>query len=203
MATKTQISCTKKKYYACVELAFSFRSIPHTMRQTQTGTHYVQGGRIEINFRAFGLDEDEVKAVEEQEIFEGLEYVEGITTDTIEQIQEDIKKYLEDEEEPEDPRERVKFLERLLRQTSEKNVKREIQKKIKQIEKEIVKKESPPGPFSSLISGFKEVKNFVFKSKRSDSFISQQVRNTAKATAAENAYRIYHVYKKTHGMLNE
>jgi len=193
----------KKNYYACVELAFFFFLIPHTMRQTQTGTHYVQGGRIEINFRAFGLDEDEAKAVEEQEIFEGLEYVEGITTDTIEQIQEDIKKYLEDEEEPEDPRERVKFLERLLRQTSEKNVKKEIQKKIKQIEKEIVKKEQPPGPFSSLISGFEEVKNFIFKSKRSDSFISEQMRSSAKATAAENAYRIYHVYKKTHGMLNE
>ena len=90
-----------KNFYQVIEVGFKFRSVPHTMRQTQTGIHYVQGGRVEINFRGFGLSEDELKAVEEKEVEDGLKYVEGMTTDTLDALQEDLKHYMEDEEEEE------------------------------------------------------------------------------------------------------
>ncbi len=193
----------EKDYYACVEVFFDFRSSPHTIRSSQTGTHYTQGGKVKISFRAFGLDEDEVKAVEEREIFEGLEYIEGITKDTLEQIQEDIEKYLKEEEEPKDPRERVKFLEKLLQETKEKNVRKKIFKKIKESEKIIIKENKSPGPFSALFGSLKDIKKLMPKTKKSDSYVASETRSAATAKAAESAYLIYLIYKKTHGMYTE
>jgi len=197
----------EKKYYEGVEISFSFRSIPHTIKYTQTGTHYTQGGRVEVNFRAFGLDEDEIKAIEKADKYEGFEYVEGITTDLKEQIKEDLDKYLKDEEEaPSDPREKIKFLEKLLNKTKEPEVRKEILKKIKEQEKEIketAKKEgSSANPFSALIGGFKELGKLLPK-KSSVSFTESKIREAAKAAAAGHAYNVYHVYKKSHNMYNE
>jgi hypothetical protein len=194
-----------KKFYRCIEIEFRFRSIPYTTRQTQSGPQYTQGGRVEVHFRGFGLDDEEVKAVEDQELYEGFEMVTAMTDETLKEVQDDLDKYLKEEEDKGDIRRRATFLESLLGQVKDRRVKRKIEEHLKDLEKRGVRKSV--NPFVALIDGFKEIgKSFLgvkinFKSKQGE--VASFIRKFAASQAARNTYTVYYVYKKSHGMPTE
>ncbi len=205
--TKNKLADVKlpKKIYSCVEITMTYRTIPHTITRSESGTHYAQGGRVNMKFRGFALDEDEVNAVEQEELYQGLELIESMTKESLESMQDEISKYMEQEEKgSENPEERIKQLEELINSVSDK---RAIEKYKKEI-KEITKKLKPEGDsmVASLSKGFKEITGplkGIFKPKPDAGKVVDAVRGLAKRNAAERSYVIYLVYKKSHGMFTE
>jgi len=160
----------KRKYYSCVVIEFVFRGIPSRISQQ---AHYVFGGRAEVNFKAYALNDDELellnKKLSEESIEESLKLIEGVTTESLEQIKEDIEYFLSEEKKPE--------------------------------EKE--KKEGNVNPFYALIGGYNkkpEEKKEEVKVVKKDSYEESLLRALAETQAKETCYTIFDVYKKAHGM---
>lgn len=88
----------KRDYYACVLIDFTFRGIPS---RTPQG-HYVFGGRAEIDFKAFTLNSEELeifyKKLEQQDWQQTLKLVQGVTEESLEQLQQDLEHFLGKEE---------------------------------------------------------------------------------------------------------
>ena len=206
--TKNKLANVKlpKKIYACVEITMTYRTIPHTVTRSESGTHYTQGGRVNMKFLGFALDEDEVDAVEKEELYQGLELIESMTKESLESVQEEISKYLEEEEKgTEDPGERIKQLEKLINSVSDKRAVEKYKKEIKDIVKKM-RHEKGDNILVSLSKGFKEISEpfqKMFRPKPEINWVVEMVRDSAKSTSVESAYRIYLVYKKSHGMFTE
>lgn len=85
----------KRNYYSCVLIDFVFRGIPSRTREG----HFVFGGRVNVNFKAFALNEDELAAfkqeLEKQDFADALKLVEVVTEESLAQITEDIEHFLE------------------------------------------------------------------------------------------------------------
>ncbi len=194
-----------KKIYSCVEVTMTYRTIPHSTSRSESGYHYTQGGRVNVKFRGFGLDEDEVNAVEKEELYQGLELIESMTKDSLESMQDEIAKYLEQEEkETEDPEEKIKRLEQLINSVSDKKAIEKYKKEIKDIMKKLKPKEE--NILTSLSKGTKEIFDplqSLFKPKPDLNWIGKLARDEAKKASVRSAYQIYLVYKKSHGMVTE
>ncbi len=88
---------TKRDYYSCVLINFNFRGIPQKISQQP---HYVFGGKAEVSFNAYALNEDELKKLDEelekQDIEDVLALIEGATTESLESLQDEITFFLEE-----------------------------------------------------------------------------------------------------------
>jgi hypothetical protein len=88
----------KRDYFSCVVVDFKFRSIPQKINQ-QT---YVFGGKAEITFSTYALNKDELdrfnKEFDDSDIGNVLKLIEGGTTESLGQLQEEINFFLEDKE---------------------------------------------------------------------------------------------------------
>jgi len=209
LQVQTSLLGTKKsgKFFSCVEISFDFRTIPHTMKQTQSGLHYTQGGKVDMQFRAFALNEDEKKEVENYEFHEALKMA-NINEEMIQEIEESIKPYIEGEDEEfKDPREKLGFLQALVKRTKNKGKQRETMKEIEELKKDIkkgnvsIKKfDKTQGPFSALYDSVKDFPN-IFKLLKGEK--KPDDRGKALKDAVGASYLIYNVYKKAHGMYTE
>jgi hypothetical protein len=69
---------------------FKFRGIP-----SKAGQHYVFGGRAEVTFKAYALNEDELmlfkKELEKNDLNDTLKLIQGITDDSLKELNEDIE----------------------------------------------------------------------------------------------------------------
>lgn len=92
----------KRKYYSCVIVDFRFRGIPQRVSQQ---AHYAFGGRAEVVFRAYALNEDELflleKELDESDFKGALGLVEEATTASIDELTEDIESFLKEEKQEE------------------------------------------------------------------------------------------------------
>ena len=88
----------KRKYYSCILVNFTFRGIPQRAGGQQS--HYVFGGRTEVTFEAYALNEDELKKlskeVDKSDFGDVLKLIEGTTTESIDQMQKEIDDVLEE-----------------------------------------------------------------------------------------------------------
>lgn len=169
-----------KKYYKCVFVDFRFRSIPQKVSQQGS---YAFGGRAEVTFKAYSLNEEEIEKFREElnkaDIEDAMALIEGATTDSLAQIQEDINMFLKEEEEE----------------------KKEEEKKGK----------DESNPFKALVGGYnkKAKKDDSEKSKEKKEkgkiteenwFEKKHLRPITAQQATETAFNLFDVYKKSHGM---
>jgi len=161
-----------RKYNSVVFVDFNFRGIPSRIQQ---GGHYVFGGRAEVTFKAYALNDDEIELLKnkltESDLNDSLTLIEGMTQDSLEQIKVDLDEFLGDKEK---------------------------EKKEKEESEDI-------NPFSALFSFFKKEGKDDKKAKKSDkikpdSYAELYVRNFAEAKAINGCYTIFDVYKKAHDM---
>lgn len=165
----------KRKYYSCVLVDFYFRGIPQ-----KAGQHYVFGGRVEVTFRGYALNEDEIKMLEqkldESDLNDALKLVEGTTTESLEQLREDIEYFLKEEAEKEKAEEKGEA-------------------------------EEDVNPFAALIGrgekkpkgkGKKEEKKII--KVRKDNYMEGVVRKATEESAEVTTFRLFDIYKKAHGM---
>jgi len=92
----------KRNYYGCILVDFTFRGIPQRVSQQ---AHYVFGGRAEVTFKAYALNDDELakleKELKESEMGDVLNLIEGASTGSLGQLEEEINFFLEEKSEEE------------------------------------------------------------------------------------------------------
>ncbi|MEK6820334.1 MAG: hypothetical protein AABX71_01365 [Nanoarchaeota archaeon] len=164
----------KRKYYSCLLIDFFFRGIPQ-----RAGQHYVFGGRVEVTFRGYALNEDELKMMEqkldESDLMEALGLVEGTTTESLDEMREDIDYFLKEE---------------------------------KEHEKEERNRGADINPFAALLGMADrkpkqkegEKKEEKITKVRKDNYVEGMVRKVAENRAKDSAFSIFDIYKKAHDM---
>ncbi len=168
----------KRDYYSCILVQFRFRGIPQKIQQ---GGHFSFGGRAEISFKAYALNDDELakldKELNDSDIGDVLSLVEGATDESIAQLKEDIDYYLN--EEPEEEKENKKpkdqsnpFLALFGVYDKQEKPKEKIQNKEKNLE----------------------------NIEKDNWYEKEFFRKTASTKAVETAFSLFDLYKKAHGM---
>lgn len=166
----------KRKYYSCILVDFKFRGIPQRVSQQ---SHYVFGGKAEVTFRGYALNEEEIKKLDQElaksDIEESLTLIEGATTESLETLQADIDEFLEEpDEEIQKPKDTSNPFMALIGKygKSEKPKEKESEKKEPKIEK-----------------------------IKPDNFIEREhLRKLSAATAEDTTFKLFDIYKKAHGM---
>jgi len=169
----------KREYHSCILVDFKFRGIPQRVSQQP---HYVFGGRAEITFSAYALNDDELekinKELEKSDIEDVLKLIEGATTESLDQLQDEINFFLLEE-----PEEGTKS-----------------------------KSRDESNPFLALIGRYEKKSEAPKESKDSkkpsedkpikpDNFNeSEHLRTLAARNAVETAFNLFDIYKKAHGM---
>lgn len=171
----------KRNYYSCVLVDFKFRGIPQRIAQQ---AHYAFGGKAEVSFKSYVLNEDELKKFQEEldssEVNDVLKLIEGATGDSLGQMQEEITFFLEDKEMPGSVK-----IQDMPRDTS--------------------------NPFTALIGGYEKKEEKPSKGKSTEenknwwpakeSFAeAENLRPFTEEKAKEMAFRLFDIYKKAHGM---
>src|SRR3989339_687151 len=93
---------TRRNYYACILVDFNFRGIPQKVSQRGD---FAFGGRTEITFRGYALNEDELQRLEyeldKSDIGDVLGLIEGATTESLGLLQKEIDDFLDEKEQEE------------------------------------------------------------------------------------------------------
>ena len=96
---KEKMQSILKKYSSCILIDFVFRAVP------QQGAFI---GRVDVTFRGYTLNEDEIAKLEEQldesDLNDALNLIQGATEESLGEIENDIKKYLEGADESPTPK---------------------------------------------------------------------------------------------------
>ena len=163
----------KRKYYLCILTDFNFRGIPQRVSQQP---HYTFGGKAQVTFRAYALNEDELKKFEEElaksDVNDVLTLIEGTTTESLGQLQEEINFFLEE----------------------------------KEGEEKKIKSQDESNPFFALIGKYdkketkKEDKKKPTTVKPDDFVESESIRPFAAESSKETAFDLFDIYKKAHDM---
>ena len=173
---------SKRKFYMCILIDFKFRGIPQKVQ-----AHYVFGGKAEVNFRAYVLNKDEIdalkKEVDKSDIEDVLKLIEGATTESLGQIQDEINEFLEEKPKGEMQKKSSKsggsnsifypfiaLTGKLDREDGEERVSSKLKEKT---EKPILKE------------------NWIEKN---------HLRKVANQKAKEMTFNLFDIYKKAHGM---
>jgi len=171
----------KRNYYTCILVDFVFRGIPQRVGQQ---SHFAFGGRAEITFKAYALNDDELKKFEEEltksDTNDVLNLIEGASTESLGQLQKDIDEFLE--EKP---------------------------KEDKKEERKISFKDAFE-PFSALFGAYEgksETKSTKDKPKETivkpDNWIEENhFRPFVAGAAKDKVFDIFDIYKKSHGMMS-
>jgi len=183
----------KRPYYSCVLMDFTFRGIPQRISQQP---HYVFGGRAEVVFWAFALNEDEVELfkakIDKSDLNAALGMVDELTTESLDKLEEDIDYFIDkaakekkkEEEEAEAAGQENPFT--ALFSFANPNARK---KELSEEEKKSKDKKEKAEKIKALSEGIEP-----------DSFEESIVRNYAQEKAAGAAFKIYDTFKKGHDM---
>jgi hypothetical protein len=92
----------RRNYHSVILVDFTFRGIPQRVSQQ---AQYVFGGLAEVTFKSYALNDDELKKFEEEfkksEINDIFGLIEGTTTESLGQLQDEVNSFLEEKTEKE------------------------------------------------------------------------------------------------------
>lgn len=164
----------KRNYHSCFLIDFTFRGIPQRVAQQ---SHYVFGGKANVVFRAYALNDDEINELNEQmkksEVEDVLQLIEGATTESLKQLQDEINFFLEEKPKEEKPKKRPGFFKEF--SESMKKTKKDFQDFFKPTKKE--------------------------EAIKPDNFIEKEhLRKIAASNAEDVSFDLFDIYKKAHGM---
>tara|TARA_Y100000034_G_scaffold90552_1_gene109112 strand:- start:677 stop:2152 length:1476 start_codon:yes stop_codon:yes gene_type:complete len=168
-----------RTYNSVVVVDFSFRGIPN-----KAGQHYVFGGKADVKFRGYALNDEEIELLRaklsDSDLEDSLRLVQGMTDDSLAQLKLDIEEFLPDEvekakEKQEDDINPFSALFSFVKP------KKKEKKDDKEKEKENIEKLKKKG---------------VVRDKYPELYI----RRLAEAEAINKCYTVFDVYKKAHGM---
>lgn len=167
------IKSLKRNYNTCILVDFKFRGIPQ-----KAGQHYVFGGKAEVTFRAYSLNDDELAKLDQEldksDLTDALKLSEGSTTESLEQLQAEINEFLEEKSPGEEESE----------------------------------SKDSSNPFLALIGFYDKESSPEKKKDtqeeiivRKDSWLEgEHLRKLSAKKAEEAAFKLFDLYKKAHGM---
>jgi hypothetical protein len=184
-----------RPYFLCALIDFTFRGIP---KNVSGGQHYAFGGRTDVTFRAYALNQEELDLLRYElgkaDFDDAMSMISGMTDESLGQLQLDIDTFLEEKTD----------------------------KKKEEAEK---KAEQDVNPFAALLGfgtffgkkekekeekseaeekkEYKEKMEKLKKSIKSDNWAETLVRSRVELAAKKNTFPIYDVYKKAHGMASQ
>jgi len=179
-----------RKYYSCSIVEFNFRGIPQKMEQ-----HYTFGGRVDVSFKAYALNQDEIDLfnyqLEKSDLKEALNLVKEATEDSLTEIQDDIDYFLKSDDE--------KIKDKKLKEETENNDINPFAAllgldKLKIFERKGEKKKDTDK--EKIEKGEKLEKEGIKK----DTYAESVIRKLAEKNAVDFCYKVYDIYKKAHGM---
>jgi len=176
----------KRDYFRCIMIGLKYRGHV-SQRVTQKGDMgYGMGGRIDMTFDAFALNEEEYKLVREEldksDVDESMVFSADVAGEALETLKEDLDYFLKSDEE---------------------------KAKIEAMEKKKTGENLDINPFGALFGLFKGGAEKVKGKKKeigsvkdigSDNYVERVIRAEAAESAGENLHRVYDIYKKAHGM---
>jgi hypothetical protein len=166
----------ERDYFNCVMVDFKFRGIPQRVGGQQP--HFAFGGRAEISFKSYALNADEIAKINEElgkeDVGDVLKLIEGVTTDSIDVLQEEINSFLDESLEDEESG-KGSDVNPFLALAGHYN------------EKPKTKKESSGAKGSTLV-------------KKEDWIEKTHLRPLAEENAKEDVFDLYDTYKGAHGM---
>ena len=199
------------KVYSVMEVEFRFRSTPTRASQGREASHYTHRGRTEMIFRPYMLTGAQIKKIKDLEEDEVLQFLEGMTTDSLDAMRDDLAKYVEEPTVDEVKKkldkfktkeEKIKYLERLKEATNV-EVKKEVEKRLKtyKIELPLVKEiKGMLDPFKDFSESLKSLGK-SFQKPKTDSWNTKRLKALAKTKAGADTWLIYKTYKDAHKML--
>jgi hypothetical protein len=171
----------KRSYYSCILVDFRFRSIPQRIGQQG---HFAFGGRAEVTFKAYALNDDELKKLDQElkdsDLGDMLSLVEGTTEESMGQLKKEIEFYLEEPDKEEKSKSK--------------------------------KPNDTSNPFLALIGAYNEPPKKTEESKpkkeddkienipKEDWYEKEFFRKTAQENAISTAFTLFDLYKKAHRM---
>ncbi|MCW8965269.1 MAG: hypothetical protein OQK82_01080, partial [Candidatus Pacearchaeota archaeon] len=169
---------TNRDFYNLIFIDFNFRGIPQKVSQQS----YAFGGRAEVTFTCYTLNQDELDKFEQElkksETEDVLKLIEGATTESLEQLQKEIDYFLNEKSEEEEKQKNKDTSNPFLALLGVYNKK---DKKTKEEDK----KEKPK----------------VIDKIKSDSWSENKfLRPLATSKGKETTFSLFDVYKKSHKM---
>ncbi len=188
-----------RKYYPCVFIDLLFRGIPRAVKVGGT-QHYVHGGRSEVKFRAYALNEDEItlfhKKIEEEDLGYLLGIAKDVTEESLKQLTEDIEYFSKKEKkETEEEKERKGEVNPFVALGEGIADVFGLRKKLKE-----KREEKEEGKETEEEKEKKKAKKLEEEGIRKDSYEESVVREFAEKIAKELCFKIFDTYKKAHGM---
>ena len=168
-----------RTYNQVVFIDFKFRAIP-----TRVGQGYIYGGKSEVTFKAYALNDDEIEKlkakISESDLNDSLKLVSGMTDESLLQLKADIEELTEEKKE-----------DKKKENESDDNPFSALFGFLSFEKKDRKKEEKTPE------EKLKEIKD---KKIKPDNYAEKYVRNFAEAKAINTSYLIFDIYKKAHGM---
>lgn len=160
------ISKPKRKYYSIVIVNFHFRGIPH-----KTGQHFMFGGKANVKFKAYAMNENELKVLEQEmeksDLNDVMKLLKG-TTEGLDELKNDIDYFLNENKD---------------------------EKKVDE------KKDTNPfSALFSIFMKKNDESSLEIKRVKKDSYSEKLIRELAKEVSSEECFNIFDTYKKSNGM---
>jgi len=186
LLARKQTGPSEMKLNQCLLLHYLFRTRPEMSYQQEYQRGPLHLGRVEIDFRVYAWTDKEVenyKKMMELEDFQLLGLIDGSVKAAMEALGDELMRYLEEAGEEFGPK----------KQEGEK------------------KSSSLISPYTSIFKGFGELFGIAQKAKKApmpkkpskdDAFRLILARREAATTAKNDAWSVYHHFKKHHSMLN-
>ncbi len=96
-----------RRYYSLVFVDFNFRGLPYRISQRGDWSF---GGRTDMKFKSYSLNEEELgvlkKVIERDRFGDVMKLIEGVTSETLAEIQNDIDAFLNEDEKKEEEKEK-------------------------------------------------------------------------------------------------
>jgi len=166
-----------RNYNALVFIDFNFRGMP-----SKSGQHYTFGGRADIVFKAYALNDDELDLLKvklgESDLLSSLSLIQGMTDDSLAQLKIDLDEFLSEEDE-----------EKKKEKSDDANPFSALFSFLK------------PSPKTKKKTDKKDIiKELQEKGIKKDNFAEQYLRNLAEADAINRCYTVFDIYKAAHRM---
>jgi hypothetical protein len=157
------------------EVEFTFRSKPALVSQAQTGGAFRQLGKLIIEFRGYAMRLDEYEKLEKQEEWEAMKFIEGMTTESLSTMREEIDTYLSE---------------------LDKEEKKEEKKKTEPIIDKFMKGigfGKAGGSIEGLLGGFTSLNQRA---------LEDRAKTVLRDEMVDKIFTLYDIFKKAHGFLS-
>jgi len=175
----------KRKYFPCMVLTLKYRGHV-SQRVTQKGDYgYAMGGRVEMIFDSYALNNEEIelmkKKMKAEDVADSLNFSGDVAAESLDTLKQDLDHFLNDE----------------------------LGTKKEEEKKKAEQKAADVNPFSALFDVFFKKKKDSKEEKKeikdtddikADNYIEKAAREIAARSASDNLYKVYDIYKKSHGM---